>query len=145
MSNADNNSWAQYAIYGSLALALVMLGIYLSDIRYLGSEWLSRAGCLIVVLGIWSSVGSILQERLLASRIRWRRRLAMTKLRARHMDQGIDAEQAQEEIAATDEAFAKTLADSTHSLRLSLGALEVALLITGTLLWGFGDLLAAAL
>ena len=37
------------------------------------------------------------------------------------------------------------LADATHNLRMTLGVLEVSLLITGTFVWGFGDLLVAML
>ncbi len=145
MTDSNSSSWQHRLIFWAFAIGLVALGIYLSAVRFMDTEWLSRAGCLIVILGIWSSVGSILQERLLASRIRWRRRNALTKARARHVDDEVDPEQAQKELDEIDEAFAKSLADATHSLRMTLGVLEVSLLITGTFLWGFGDLLMAML
>lgn len=132
-------------LYWAAAIGLVALGIYLSDIRFLGAEWLSRAGCLVVVLGIWSSVGSIIQERLLASRMRWRRRNVLASTRARQLAEDTDPVQAQKELDEIEQGFDKSLADATHSLRMTLGALEVSLLICGTLLWGFGDLLAALL
>ncbi len=145
MTVSENSSWRHRLLLWAIAIGLVALGIYLSAVRYMNTEWLSRAGCLIVILGIWSSVGSILQERLLSSRIRWRRRNALTKARARHMGDEVDPEQAQKELDEIDEAFAKSLTDATHKLRMTLGVLEVSLLMTGTFLWGFGDLLMAAL
>lgn len=128
------------AIYWTLAALIILLGVYLSTIRFLGAEWLSRAGCLVVMLGIWCSVGGIVQERLVFSRIRWRRRNAKIRARARFAEQQVDTEQAAQELAEIDEAFDKLLADTTQELRLSLGILEVSLLLTGTFLWGFGDL-----
>ncbi len=145
MTDSVDHSWRYRALYWTIAIVLVSFGIYLSSIRFMNNEWLSRAGCLIVILGIWSSVGSILQERLLGSRIRWRRRNAITKARARHVDEETDPEQAQKELDEIDEAFAKTLADATLNLRMTLGVLEISLLMTGTFLWGFGDLLIATL
>ena len=85
MSDSKNHSWSSRLFYWTLAVVLLLLGFYLSEIRFMQTEWLSRAGCLIVILGIWSSVGSILQERVLGSRIRWRRRNALTESNARHL------------------------------------------------------------
>ena len=145
MSDSKNHSWSSRLFYWTLAVVLLLLGFYLSEIRFMQTEWLSRAGCLIVILGIWSSVGSILQERVLGSRIRWRRRNALTEANARHLAEETDPDQAQKEINEIDESFSRMLADATHNLRMTLGVLEVSLLITGTFVWGFGDLLVAML
>jgi len=123
------------------AVALIGLGIYLSNIRFMNSEWLSRAGCAIVMLGLWSGIGGILQEQLLVSQMRWRRRNAITKARASLAEEQSDTEKIKSELDGINEAFDKRLSEVTHSLRLSLGVLEVSLLMTGTFLWGFGDLL----
>ena len=123
------------------AFALIVLGVYLSNIRFMNSEWLSRAGCLVVMIGLWSGIGGIFQERLLTSRIRWRRRNAIVRARARLAEEQADSEQVKKEIGEIDEIFEKESAKATQNLRLSIGVLEVSLLMTGTFLWGFGDLL----
>ena len=123
------------------AFALVVLGVYLSNIRFMDSEWLSRAGCLVVMIGLWSGIGGIFQERLITSRIRWRRRNAIVSARARLAEEQADSEQAEKELKEIDETFEKELEKTTQNLRLSIGVIEVSLLMTGTFLWGFGDLL----
>jgi len=123
------------------AFALIVPGVYLSSIHFMNSEWLSRAGCLIVMIGLWSGIGGIFQERLLTSRIRWRRRNAIVSARARLAEEQADSERMKKELKEIDETFDKESAKATHNLRLSIGVLEVSLLMTGTFLWGFGDLL----
>ena len=123
------------------ALALIVLGVYLSNIRFMNSEWLSRAGCLIAMIGLWSGIGGILQEQLLTSRMRWRHRNAIVRARARLAEQETDVEQVKKEIEEINEIFEKASMKATQNLRLSIGVLEVSLLMTGTFLWGFGDLL----
>jgi len=92
------------------------------------------------MLGIWSGLGGIIQERVLLGRLRWRRRNAITEARARLESQSLEATEIEKELDAIDEAFAQQAAILKQNLRLSLGILEVSLLITGTFLWGFGDL-----
>ncbi len=123
------------------ALAVIVLGVYLTNIRFMDSEWLSRAGCLVVMIGIWSGLGAIFQERILTSRLRWRRRNAIVRARARLAEEQADAEQQKKKMDEIDETFEAASAKATHNLRLSIGVLEVSLLMTGTFLWGFGDLL----
>jgi uncharacterized membrane protein YcjF (UPF0283 family) len=123
------------------AFALVVLGVYLSNINFMNSEWLSRAGCLVVMIGLWSGIGGVFQERLLTSRIRWRRRNAIVRARARLAEEQADSEQAEKELKEIDEMFEKELEKTTQNLRMSIGVIEVSLLMTGTFLWGFGDLL----
>ena len=123
------------------AVLIIVLGIYLSLIEYMNSEWLTRAGCVVVMLGIWSGVGGILQERLLVSRTKWRRRNAITAARARLSEERKDVDQTDKEVTEINEAFDNQMEKATQNLRLSVGVLEVSLLLTGTFLWGFGDLL----
>jgi hypothetical protein len=94
-----------------------------------------------VMLGIWSGIGGILQERLLANRTRWRRRNAITAARAELGEQKGDSDRVEKRIAEINEAFDNQMTEASHSLRLSIGILEVSLLMSGTFLWGFGDLL----
>lgn len=107
----------------------------------MNNEWLSRAGCVVVMLGIWSGVGGILQERLLISSTKWRRRNALTEAKARLDAEVDDPDQKEKELAKINEAFDNRIEEATQNLRMSIGALEVSLLLTGTFFWGFGDLL----
>lgn len=123
-----------------VAIGLITLGAYLSRIEFLGHEWLSRAGCLIVILGIWSGLGSIVEERILVARLRGRRRNAIVRARAALAEKDTDPTEIEREIDEIESAFDKQGADLAQGLKLSLGVLEFSILITGTLLWGFGDI-----
>ena len=129
----------QATLWG-MAFALLGLGVYLSEIRFLNTEWLSRSGCAVVILGIWSSLGVIIQERVLFGRLRWRRRNAITEAKARADTKSENSVSLDKEIEEINQAFDKASSDLMQKLKLSLGALEVSLLITGTFFWGFGDL-----
>jgi uncharacterized membrane protein YcjF (UPF0283 family) len=129
-----------HAMLWLIAITLIMTGVYLSRIQYLGHEWLTRAGCLIVILGIWSSLGVILRERMIRARINRHRRNALIEARARLSENDKTDQEIEKEIESTNDAFDKELEDLTHKMKLSLGFMEVSLLMTGTFLWGFGDL-----
>lgn len=122
------------------AVLFIILGFYLSQIGFMNQEWLSRAGCLIVILGIWSGLGVVVQERLIRQRIKRQRRNAVTEARARLGEEGKCDEEVHQEIEEINAAFDRQEEELTHQLKFSLGILEVSLLITGTFLWGFGDL-----
>ena len=124
----------QQALMWLGAVVLIAAGVYLTHIRYLGTEWMSRSGCLVVVLGIWSGLGGIIQERVLLGQMELRRRMATVRLRQHMRRRGVEQERMDKRYDAKAEKI------SNH-LRLSIGLLEVSLLVTGTLLWGFGDLL----
>lgn len=93
------------------------------------------------MLGIWSGIGGVIQERILVSRARWRRLYATKRAKVRFEDDNIDPEDAKSELDAINEAFDIQVSKTMQNLRLSIGVLEVSLLMTGTFLWGFGDLL----
>ena len=124
------------------ALGIIAAGGYLSHIAWLGHEWISRAGCLIVVLGIWSGLGSLIQERILLGRMRWQRRNAIVRTRAELEAKDTDPAEVEREVSAIEDAFDKRSHDLAQKLKVSLGIMEVSILITGTLLWGFGDIIA---
>ncbi len=123
------------------AVIFVITGVYLSHIAFLQTEWLSRAGCAIVILGILSSLGVIIYERLLAIGLRMRRRRAIQKITSEKSYTANDVSSQQHEIEHINQMFDKRRSDMTQKLKMSFGVLEVSLLITGTFLWGFGDLL----
>lgn len=134
------HSVKQQAFLWVLSALIIAAGVYLSALSFLGEEWLSRAGCLVVVVGIWSGIGGILQERVVSGRLQFRRRLALARARRDLRRTKADSERVDTELEAISKAFDEQLQASSAELRLSVGILEVSLLITGTLLWGFGDL-----
>ena len=135
-----SHSRTQQAFFWLAALCLIAAGIFLSATGFLGKEWLSRSGCLVVALGIYSGLGGIIQERVVLGRLKLQQRLAISratrKLRAQKADQAV----IDQEVADIGSRFKEQIAALREDLRLSVGVLEVSLLVTGTLLWGFGDL-----
>ncbi len=123
-----------------IALGLILAGVYLSRINFMQTEWLSRAGCLIVMLGITSSLGVVVQERIIRAKIKRELRNTLTVTVASLAEQGKSEEEINQEVAEINSAFGRQLEELTHKMKLSLGILEVSLLITGTFIWGFGDL-----
>lgn len=123
-----------------LAILLMVSGIYLSIIEFAGIEWLSRSGCLIVVLGVWSSLGGIIQERLLISRLNFQHRINVARTKRKLRLLKVTEAHKDSELQLIEDEFDDKTQRILQAVRLQLGILEVSLLITGTLLWGFGDL-----
>lgn len=124
-----------------IAVVVFGIGLYLTLIEFMGQEWLTRAGCLVVMLGIWSALGGIVEESLLSRRIRRKKRNAIVSARAELLEKNADAGRIEAEVASINEVFDAQLAHAAEKLRLSLGLQEVSLLLSGTFIWGFGDLL----
>ena len=129
------------ALYAISAMTVIVLGVYFSHIGFMNIEWLSRAGCLVVMIGVWSGIGGIFQERLLIGRMNWRLGHALKRAKTRHVKEHVAAEDCEKELALIATNFETKLSAATQRLKLSVGVLEVSLLMTGTFLWGFGDLL----
>jgi len=123
-----------------IAILLIVLGSYLSLIKFAGLEWLSRSGCLIAVLGVWSGIGGIIQERLLIARLKFYQRIALARAKIRLRKSKTSAENVDAELSQIEADFAEKTDIILQAVRLQLGILEVSLIITGTILWGFGDL-----
>lgn len=124
-------------IYWLMAILIFVLGIYLSQIVWLNTEWFSRSGCLVVVLGVWSSIGVVVHEKLISRRANWIRNKELRQLTAKHLDDNEIALSIDRINSAHDQRLSLAMQD----LRLSVGVLEMSLLISGTLVWGFGDLI----
>jgi hypothetical protein len=105
----------------------------------MGKDWITRAGCAVVILGIWSGLGGIIQEKFLHSRLLWRRRHAISQARRKYRAT-LDPKIIENEMKEIEKIFEERAAALAQELRLSVGIVEVTLLITGTFLWGFGDL-----
>jgi uncharacterized membrane protein YcjF (UPF0283 family) len=137
--NPLQRSRTQYSILWLVALAFICLGIYLSFICFMGQEWISRAGCAVAILGIWSGLGGIFQEHFLRRRLQWRRRHAISQAQRKYRAT-LDRKIIENEMNEIEKIFEERAAALAQQLRLSVGIVEVSLLITGTFLWGFGDL-----
>ncbi len=121
-----------------IASAAIITGYYLSVERFLDQDWLSRAGCLIVVLGIWSGLGGVIEANILHRGLRIRKYMAMRRVRLAF---GADKEEMEKHLQQIQDKYNERLEESRHEFGISVGVIEASLLITGTLLWGFGDLL----
>lgn len=127
--------------YWAGAILIITFGVYLTYIHFMETEWLSRAGCLVVMVGIWSGIGGVFQERLILRRTKRLRRNALTEATARLGEESADSEQIEQQLADINGMFDNQITEASQHLRYSIGMLEVSLLITGTFLWGFGDLI----
>lgn len=121
-----------------VAGGLIYFGYELSMQQYLDQDWLSRAGCLIVVLGIWSGIGGVIESRLLHRTLLLRKTLRERRVRQAF---SADRELLEKELHNVQQEHNERLADLQNDLGVSIGVIECSLLITGTLLWGFGDLI----
>ena len=135
------NSRLQTLLLWPLAIIVIACGIYLTKMHFLQTEWLSRAGCVVVMLGVWSGLGVVLQEKLLATKLKWQRRNSITATRARMVENDDDDETIRLRLEDINDGFDKRYEAMRQQMKFSLGVLEVSLLMTGTFLWGFGDLL----
>ncbi|GAC21284.1 hypothetical protein GARC_4342 [Paraglaciecola arctica BSs20135] len=137
---SKNNNFGSF-VYWVLALVCFLSGLYLSQISWLQAEWFSRSGCLVVVLGIWSSIGVVFHEKIISRRANWIRNKELRQLKARLLDDSEIALGIDQVNADHDQRLSLAIQD----LRLSIGVLEMSLLISGTLVWGFGDLIVQAI
>lgn len=128
-------------VYWLIALTFFYLGVYLTEINYLNIEWFTRSGCLVVVLGIWASLGAIIHENIVIRRASWKRNKALKKSKFRLLKEKNNLDLGAAEIDEINTAHDKELAEAIHHLRLSVGVLEVSLLVSGTFIWGFGDII----
>jgi hypothetical protein len=124
-----------------LSLTLVFIGYYLSEIRFLQLEWLTRSGCLIVLLGVWSSIGAIIAERVLVSKLNIQHRIVLSRAKIKLRKMNAPKDYIEKEIATIEDDFDDRIDVIKDNVRYQLGILEVSLLMTGTFIWGFGDLL----
>jgi hypothetical protein len=93
------------------------------------------------VLGVWSSIGVVLHEKLISRRASWIRNKELRQLKAKHLGDSEIALGIDQVNADHDQRLNLAMQD----LRMSVGVLEISLLISGTLVWGFGDLMVQAI
>lgn len=121
-----------------IALIAIVWGYRLSMEQYLDQDWLSRAGCFVVVLGIWSGLGGVIEARLLHRALTIRKRLAMRQVIRAF---GADEEEREKQLQKVQQKYDEKFETVRTNLGVSVGVIEASLLITGTIFWGFGDLI----
>ncbi len=92
------------------------------------------------MLGIWSGLGVLVQEKMLLARLGRRRRNALVKAKADFELTPANSTELEKVLDDINQVFDQQTLELAQGLKLSLGVLEVSLLITGTFFWGFGDL-----
>ena len=137
---SKKNNFSSF-VYWFLASICFALGLYLTNLAWLQAEWFSRSGCIVVVLGVWSSIGVVLHEKLISRRASWIRNKELRQLKAKHLGDSEIALGIDQVNADHDQRLNLAMQD----LRMSVGVLEISLLISGTLVWGFGDLMVQAI
>jgi len=125
----------------TITLMLLSLGYYLSMIHFLEKEWLSRSGSLVVVLGIISGFSGIIEERLFLSRLAIRKRIELLQKKRKLRLLKVAPTFVEEELQDIEEKFEALADESMSSIKFNAGLIEGVLLIFGTVVWGFGDLL----
>lgn len=116
------------------------MGYYLSKVHFLNGEWLTRSGCLIVLLGVWSSIGAIIAERVLIKKVKIQHRIVISRAKAKLRKIKATDEYINKEMDTIKDDFDDKIEVIKDNVRYQLGILEVSLLMTGTFIWGFGDL-----
>lgn len=127
----------QFGLMWTLALAAVVAAVAGSQLDSGGRNWLPQAGCFIVLLGLWSAVGELIQERFIRRGWLARKTLQARTIRRRHRS---DLENQARALRALDIAYEVKLDHLLWNTRVTLGAIESSLLVVGTAIWGFGDL-----
>lgn len=125
-----------------LLIMLIILGLgwYCSIINFLGKEWFSRSGSLVVILGIILGFSGIIQERLLISRLEIRKRIQLLQKKRQLRQQSTEKSEIEQELENIKSKFVERTNELTGSMKFNIGLIEGVLLIVGTLIWGFGDL-----
>ncbi len=123
-----------------LSLTFLFMGYYLSKVHFLNGEWLTRSGCLIVLLGVWSSIGAIIAERVLIKKVKIQHRIVISRAKAKLRKIKATDEYINKEMDTIKDDFDDKIEVIKDNVRYQLGILEVSLLMTGTFIWGFGDL-----
>ena len=123
-----------------LTLLILGLGYYFSLIQLLDTEWFSRSGSVVVVLGIISGFSGIIEERVLMSRLSIRKRVEILQKKRKLRLLKATPDYVQEELDDIEEKYLILIKESMHSIKFNAGISEGILLILGTLTWGFGDI-----
>jgi uncharacterized membrane protein YcjF (UPF0283 family) len=121
-----------------LAVMVLAGGVLLSLLKVGDSDWLARSGCVVVMLGIWSGLGGLVRETILKKQLTIRQRRGQRRLQIKYRD---DPETLAMELETLNKRCAELTIKHHSKLHLSVGVQEAVLLLLGTFVWGFGDLI----
>lgn len=133
-------SMRHHVVLFVLTALILGLGYYFSLIQLLDTEWFSRSGSVVVVLGIISGFSGIIEERVLMSRLSIRKRVEILQKKRKLRLLKATPDYVQEELDDIEEKYLILIKESMHSIKFNAGISEGILLILGTLTWGFGDI-----
>jgi len=126
-----------------LALFVMVVGFALSVLAIPDRNSFARSGALVTILGIWTALHQVLVARGRREVFIFVRALGDALIQVRRAD---DPEATRAALTAAHERKVEALSEAHISgLTISFGFLEALLLIIGTFVWGFGDLLAYVL
>lgn len=120
-----------------VAITVVILGVVLSTIPVLDRNWLARSGALVVMLGIWSGVGGIIRYSILREKLTIAKTNGETRARSKYLKEPEEMEQILSEL---NQQYINDVENLRTKLSITIGIQEAILLLSGTILWGFGDL-----
>ncbi|MDT4289613.1 hypothetical protein RO575_08585 [Methylomonas sp. MO1] len=124
--------------YFCIAAFFTIIGIWLSCIKFLDDNtWLARSGSLIVVFAILSVFSSISERRTSTGIFKLNALVTRLKVDRVFSPKQIEETNIQNLLDAKEKQFEKELSNELEDAAYNL---EAALLIFGTMLWGFGDL-----
>jgi len=121
-----------------LAALILLTGAAVPVLGLGSSQWFARSGCMVVMLGIWSGLGGVIWGKILDKRLAIRQHHSRRRLQSKYR---YEPDVLDEELAHLDKRFAELVEKHHKRLQLSIGVQEATLLLLGTFVWGFGDLI----
>lgn len=125
-------------ILWTVAIVVVLLGVIFSVIPIIDRFWLARAGAVVVMLGIWSGVGGIFRYSMMRERLYANKRRGTMQAQRKYQN---DTEELKQLLSDLNQQYINDVEQLRSKLSISVGIQEATLLLIGTFLWGFGDLL----
>ena len=122
----------------TVAIVVVLLGVIFSVIPIIDRFWLARAGAVVVMLGIWSGVGGIFRYSMMRERLYANKRRGTMRAQRKYQN---DTEELKQLLSDLNQQYINDVEQLRSKLSISVGIQEATLLLIGTFLWGFGDLL----
>lgn len=120
-----------------VSITVVVLGIVMSTIPILDRDWLARAGAVVVMMGIWSGIGGIIRYSILREKLATAKRRGEMRAQTHYQK---DPEELEKILSDLNQQYINDAESLRSELSITIGMQEAVLLLSGTILWGFGDL-----
>lgn len=126
-----------------ISLFALIIGFILTLYNIPDRNSFARSGALVTILGIWTAFHQVLVARGRREALIFVKALGSAKIQVRRAK---DSEATRTELDSKHKERVEALSEKIQSeLTISFGFLEALLLIVGTFVWGFGDLMAYVL